>query len=60
MGCIAAMHLRQVDVSGWTVVRADKGVEDGWKIPAGVKVPAAGLLMILCPKNKRKFNRATS
>lgn len=44
----------QVDVSGWTVVRADRSPSsDGWQIPPGVNVPAGGVMVILFPSKKR-------
>lgn len=38
------------------MARADKAqsASSSWQVPAGVKVPAAGFIVILCPKSKRE------
>lgn len=32
---------------------------DGWQIPAGTKIAAAGTLLVLCPRGKRKLLAVT-
>lgn len=52
--------LVQADVSGWTLVRADRPASDGWQIPASTKIAAAGTLLVLCPRGKRKLQAAAA
>lgn len=57
---LALLCLVQADVSGWTLVRADRQASDGWQIPAGTKIAAAGTLLVLCPRGKRKLQAAAA
>jgi hypothetical protein len=60
--CLTALiphcFMLQADVSGWTLVRADRAPSDGWQLPAGTKIAAAGTLLVLCPRNRRKRQAA--
>jgi hypothetical protein len=41
-----------VDLSGYALTEADKAPQEGWAFPAGLRLPPAGFLVVLCPRSK--------